>query len=258
MLFFTTSPSRFDIVPSMRTIRVSSRVKSLQRTLQRTLRPASRQFWIATSLGQSLPTEVIIARIESVVDIVGIGNPVLAVYRFPDESCDMVTEQIFHGALVWAVFAMAVLTFASLLRLKAPYGRHYSGRGWGPEMLILQVVGDERRQIRRRLPQQGESRGDRLLGVRVRLPAEVRLHRRGIGGVRFRLGDARRAHQIVVVDEPGVGVAIDGAAQRQRARHERQVERQTGVAAGTPPCARPNRSPRTSSVWCSMSGRRGR
>ena len=46
----------------------------------------------------------------------------------------MVTEQTFHGALVWAVFAMAALTFASLMRLKAPYGRHYSGRGWGPEM----------------------------------------------------------------------------------------------------------------------------
>lgn len=46
----------------------------------------------------------------------------------------MVTEQTFHGVLVWAVFAIAVLAFASLLRLNAPYGRHYSGRGWGPEM----------------------------------------------------------------------------------------------------------------------------
>lgn len=44
------------------------------------------------------------------------------------------TEQIFYGALVWAVFAVAILTFGSLLRLSAPYGRHYSGRGWGPEM----------------------------------------------------------------------------------------------------------------------------
>ncbi len=44
------------------------------------------------------------------------------------------TEQAFHGALVWAVFVVAVLTFVSLLRLTAPYGRHYSGRGWGPEM----------------------------------------------------------------------------------------------------------------------------
>ena len=43
-------------------------------------------------------------------------------------------EQAVHGALVWAVFAVAVLTFVSLLRLTAPYGRHYSGRGWGPEM----------------------------------------------------------------------------------------------------------------------------
>ena len=46
----------------------------------------------------------------------------------------MTTEQTFHEALVWAVFAVAVLTFVSLLRLKAPYGRHYSGSGWGPEM----------------------------------------------------------------------------------------------------------------------------
>ena len=46
----------------------------------------------------------------------------------------MLTEQAFHGALFWAVFAAAVLTCVSLLRLNAPYGRHYSGRGWGPEM----------------------------------------------------------------------------------------------------------------------------
>lgn len=44
------------------------------------------------------------------------------------------TEAAFHRALVWAVFALAALTFALLLRLTAPYGRHYSGRGWGPEM----------------------------------------------------------------------------------------------------------------------------
>ena len=61
---FATSPSRFDNAPSLRTIRVSSRVKSLKRTLQGTLRPASRQSWIPTSLGQSFPAEVIIARID--------------------------------------------------------------------------------------------------------------------------------------------------------------------------------------------------
>ena len=44
------------------------------------------------------------------------------------------TEQSFHAVLVWAVFAVAVLTFVSLLRIRAPYGRHYSGRGWGPAM----------------------------------------------------------------------------------------------------------------------------
>ena len=46
----------------------------------------------------------------------------------------MLTERTFHGVVVWAGFAIAVLTLASLLRLKAPYGRYYSGRGWGPEM----------------------------------------------------------------------------------------------------------------------------
>ena len=44
------------------------------------------------------------------------------------------TEQTFHAALVWAVFAIAVLTFVTLMRLTAPYGRHYSGSGWGPEI----------------------------------------------------------------------------------------------------------------------------
>ena len=39
-----------------------------------------------------------------------------------------------HGMLVWAIFVMAVLTFASLLRLTAPYGRHYRGGGWGPQI----------------------------------------------------------------------------------------------------------------------------
>ena len=59
------------------------------------------------------------------------------------------------------------------------------------------------------------------IGIRVRLSAEVRFNRLGIDQIRFRLGDARRAHQVVVVDESGVGVAINGAAQRQLARDER-------------------------------------
>ena len=32
------------------------------------------------------------------------------------------------------MFGLAVATFASLLRLRAPYGRHYAGRGWGPDI----------------------------------------------------------------------------------------------------------------------------
>ena len=42
------------------------------------------------------------------------------------------TEATLHRTLVWAVFALAALTFASLLRFRAPYGRHYDGKGWGP------------------------------------------------------------------------------------------------------------------------------
>ena len=44
------------------------------------------------------------------------------------------TEAAVHGTLVWAVFALAAVTFVSLLRLRAPYGRHYPGTGWGPEI----------------------------------------------------------------------------------------------------------------------------
>lgn len=42
------------------------------------------------------------------------------------------TEAMLHRALVWGVFALAALTFVSLLRFRAPYGRHYDGEGWGP------------------------------------------------------------------------------------------------------------------------------
>ena len=44
------------------------------------------------------------------------------------------TEGQLHGALVWAIFAMAAATFLILLRFTAPYGRHYRGRGWGPHI----------------------------------------------------------------------------------------------------------------------------
>ena len=43
-------------------------------------------------------------------------------------------EGQLHGALVWAIFAMAAATFLILLRFTAPYGRHYPGRGWGPHI----------------------------------------------------------------------------------------------------------------------------
>ena len=44
------------------------------------------------------------------------------------------TEAGIHSALVWSVVVLAVLTFISLLRFTAPYGRHHEGRGWGPEV----------------------------------------------------------------------------------------------------------------------------
>ena len=44
------------------------------------------------------------------------------------------TEEQFHSGLVWAILLIAVVTFSSLLVLAAPYGRHYSGKGWGPHI----------------------------------------------------------------------------------------------------------------------------
>ena len=44
------------------------------------------------------------------------------------------TEATLHAALVWAMFGLAGLTFVILRRVKAPYGRHYAERGWGPDL----------------------------------------------------------------------------------------------------------------------------
>ena len=44
------------------------------------------------------------------------------------------TEAGIHGIAVWAVFALAVVTFLYLLRYTAPFGRHYAGAGWGPHI----------------------------------------------------------------------------------------------------------------------------
>ena len=35
---------------------------------------------------------------------------------------------------MWAVIALAVVTFLCLLRFAAPFGRHYAGTGWGPHV----------------------------------------------------------------------------------------------------------------------------
>jgi protein-S-isoprenylcysteine O-methyltransferase Ste14 len=44
------------------------------------------------------------------------------------------TEESVHSLLVWAIFLTAVLTFGTLLAFVVPYGRHYSGKGWGPNI----------------------------------------------------------------------------------------------------------------------------
>lgn len=44
------------------------------------------------------------------------------------------TELGFHRLLVWAVLGIAVVTFVYLFRRTAPYGRHYAGSGWGPDI----------------------------------------------------------------------------------------------------------------------------
>ena len=44
------------------------------------------------------------------------------------------TEAGVHGIAVWAVIALAVVTFLYLLRFTAPFGRHYAGAGWGPHI----------------------------------------------------------------------------------------------------------------------------
>ena len=44
------------------------------------------------------------------------------------------TEAQVHGAAVWAVIGLAIITFVYLLRVTAPLGRHYTGRGWGPHI----------------------------------------------------------------------------------------------------------------------------
>ena len=98
-------------------------------------------------------------------------------------------------------------------------------------VLILQVPGEQCRQFRSDFPEQREPRRVGLLGVGVGFAPQVGRHRGGVGQVRLRLGDAGRAQQVVVVDESGVGVAVDGAAQRQLPSHERKVEGKTGIRA---------------------------
>ena len=44
------------------------------------------------------------------------------------------TELDFHRLLVWGMFGVAAVTFWYLFRRTAPYGRHYAGSGWGPDI----------------------------------------------------------------------------------------------------------------------------
>ncbi len=41
-------------------------------------------------------------------------------------------ELEIHGILVWAILVVSIPTFLYLLYRTAPFGRHYSGSGWGP------------------------------------------------------------------------------------------------------------------------------
>jgi len=44
------------------------------------------------------------------------------------------TEFEFHRLLVWGMLGVAAVTFGYLFRRTAPYGRHYAGSGWGPDI----------------------------------------------------------------------------------------------------------------------------
>ena len=44
------------------------------------------------------------------------------------------TELAFHRLLVCVMLAVAAMTFWYLFRRTAPYGRHYAGTGWGPDI----------------------------------------------------------------------------------------------------------------------------
>ncbi len=43
-------------------------------------------------------------------------------------------EAPIHRIVVWAVIALAAVTFICLLRIAAPFGRHNTGSGWGPQI----------------------------------------------------------------------------------------------------------------------------
>ena len=44
------------------------------------------------------------------------------------------TEVQIHSVAVWTIIALAIVTFVYLFRFTAPYGRHYTGSGWGPHI----------------------------------------------------------------------------------------------------------------------------
>ena len=113
---------------------------------------------------------------------------------------------------------------------------------------VLRVVGDQSRRLRACLPQQGKPRGDGLLRVGVRLPPEIGGDRSRIGQVRLGFRHTRFDQQVVVVDEAGVGEAVDRPTQRESAANERQVEVRPTSESADPPCASPNTSVRRSNV----------
>ena len=45
-------------------------------------------------------------------------------------------ESELHTLLTWTEIGLAVVTFAALMWITAPYGRHYKGKGWGPQIPV--------------------------------------------------------------------------------------------------------------------------
>ena len=177
-------------------------------------------------------------RLDQQVGLVAL--PLFAVARIADR-CGQFRAARRPGQLQAPQLVLAVVRFQKAVRGNIAAGVERPGViDLAPsDLLILQVVGEQGRQVRSRLPKQGQPGRDRLLRVGIRFTSQVLGHSFRVVQVRFRFGDARCAKQVVVVDEAWVGIAIDGAAKRQFAGNQRQVEGESGIRArGAAVCQR--------------------